>query len=1235
MPSVFSIESINLNGSILTAKNDRLYINGEQVKNTSGIQISENFFIKGYAPISFYSRWATRGSYLNETLLNDRFMATGYVVSCAFPATGEVPLQGRFYRRKLSSVIDVSTITDFELQPREIFSQKSISYKINPDSVIGLDITVAPNEMRSISIHLLGYFPAAGHFDKMPRTYNFYTKDEPVVGNNIYEEYIQHDAVFTGFSIYCNESGTGPTTYREEITGFISGFLEKDPLYVPLSEEIIPESCDPCYKKPSIADWSGYYINTNKFNFPTGGQFFGFSGLNGFSNTSGHYYSGFNFTNEKFFYGYSDDKYGPGELIDNVGWRVAPYPETVSGFLSGYLTSGGNFIPLSLISGSGASNFPIDGLGYVIGSSGYFLSGKQYFFQNDIRPTKQKIIGFLSGYLNKSGVFTSYLKTNPLISGGSGYFANKQYFFPNGNAFIGFTGMPRFIDQLNGGFFIYSGFSFPEGSGFSGYNWPTVERELVFGFISGDINNYKDIYFSGFSVKDNQSSGYFTSGQYIFKTGNLFSGFSGETNIPYQDYEYSGFFINGPSGVSGANIVTEQILGYISGYKDLNGIFSGFTGTLSSSGYYIFDNQIKFPTGSRFSGFSGENYFYTQPGFIYSGFFATNLSGFSGIAFPDSGSGIMTGYIGSRNYYSGSGVITGAIGMRKYYGQYGSGIMTGYIGFGIIIPDTDFTNFSGMPGFEDYMGYKYSGIASDIQNNFFSGVFPDQFGGNTGILIGKIGYRNVPTKLKVSGFLKCNSKMQFTFSPSGFNYNGGNISGISGYFINDKKIDFLTGINNIFTSTKGFDGFNDQNGFDNFGYEYSGFLPIYYGEFSGIGEPYIFQEDITGYVSGVLSSNIFTIFTGFSAASGYIIDNIKYQFNPLKWKSGQNIVGFLSGQINPSNEQFIIAEYPNSGSGYYINQQAYFFPTGSGFSGFNNVFGFDSYIGYTYSGFAKFNPANNFNQQPKFQKIVGYISGIRDEFNRFTGFQDLNIISGSSGYFINNTRYTFPTGNEFSGFSGLQFFYTSLGFRYTGFSFPEGSIFTAATVPQTYTRGIMTGFIGYRLFPSGSGLLTGLIGERYVPISSGEFSGISGLFGFSDELGYEYAGNINNFTYTNLNFIGENGAVSGPGVITGYMGYRNFIKYDKTYGTGIVTKVIGYRNVPNMRPLTGIFYHKDKYGNKYPTFPFSINSGEKYKEYDSNSFGYFVSGGYRVGFDIYNSLSGLKGLNIVMEGYYD
>jgi hypothetical protein len=918
MPSVFSIESINLNGSMLTANNDRLYINGQQVKNTSGVQISENFFIKGYAPISFYSRWAVRGQYLNETLLNDLFMVTGYVITCGYPATGSISLQGRFYQRKVDSVIDVNLISDFELPPRQVYVQKAISEKIYPDSVLGLDIAQAPNEMRAISCHLLGYFPAAGHFDKMPRTFNFYSQSEPKVGNGAYEEYMQHNATFTGVSLYCSETGRGPTTYRQEITGYISGFLQNEPAYIALS------------------DWSGYFIDGKKYNFNTGNQFSGFDGISLFSQQSGYEYSGFKLNSGTLFSGYSDSEYGFGEILETIGWRVAPYPETISGFISGYRTSGGSLILLSEIFGPSQSSFALDPSGYIIGSSGYFLSGQQYFF--------------------------------------------------------------------------------PTGTG---------------------IND-------------------------------------------------------------------------------------------------------------RFSGFSG------------------------------------------------------------------------------------------MFGFQESMGYQYSGIFSDISSNFFSGKFPDSSGGNTGIVIGKIGYRNVPTRREISGFVKAKSIYNF----SGFNIVGNNISGISGYFIDNRIAPFLTGAPNRDLLIKGFEGFDNESGFDNFGYEYSGFFATHNSGFSGLGMPYLVPEPVTGFVSGFLSgqSNTFIAFTGFSGSSGYILDGNKYHFLPARWKSGQNISGFQSGSINISTEEFVPFNFPNSSSGYYINGVQYFFPTGTAidnrFNGFSDsLFGFDMSIGYSYSGFSGFSPTRNFNQPPVLQKVIGYISGLQDTFNRFTGFQLLNSVSGSSGYFINGRRYVFPTSNM-SGFSGLgQFFYDNLGFSYTGFSFPEGSGFSG-TVAQPYTRGIMTGFIGFRLLPSGTGMITGMIGSRNIPQSSGAFNGFNGLSGFNLQQGYQYSININTFNYTNANFIGENG-LAGLGVITGNIGYRNVIRLDKNFGTGIMTGIIGYRNIPYMSAFSGKFYRKDKYGNKNILFPFSINAGEFYKEYDSNSVGFFVSGGSRLGIDIENTLSGIAGVNIVMEGYYD
>jgi hypothetical protein len=42
-----------------------------------------------------------------------------------------------------------------------------------------------------------------------------------------------------------------------------------------------------------------------------------------------------------------------------------------------------------------------------------------------------------------------------------------------------------------------------------------------------------------------------------------------------------------------------------------------------------------------------------------------------------------------------------------------------------------------------------------------------------------------------------------------------------------------------------------------------------------------------------------------------------------------------------------------------------------------------------------------------------------------------------------------------------------------------------------------------------------------------------------------------------------------------------------------------------------------------------------YNEYFGYNIGFFITGKNRVGFDIYNTLSGLEDVNIVMEGYYN
>jgi hypothetical protein len=774
MASVFSIENINLNGDILTANNGSLYINNNLIKNTSGVQLSDRFFIKGYAPISFYSKWPQQGNYLNETYLNDFFMATGVLVTCSQPTTGTQTFFGGLYERPASSAINTSVFANFELAPEQIIQHAQINYKVEKNSIIGLNIYNAPEDMRSLSVHLLGYFPAAAHFDRMPKQINFYAKNIPIFSENIHEEYNQWDSVFSGFGVYCSNTGIDQLTFAEQVTGYISGFVSPEPVYAQ-SLSILKTPCNPCENQIDISDWSGYILNNNKINFPATLIFSGFSGQPDFSSISGFQYTGFQISSNGIFSngiysGYSDSAFGSGEILQNIGWRSGAFPEKVSGFLSGYLNQYGGFLRLSKIttgvSGSGvfydnnydpyrgidSGIFKLDLSGFIIGSSGYFIDGKKYFFPAD-RPISYNIVGFISGYMDPIGRFTGFQNLNA-ISGSSGYYINTlsdyvQVFFPTGNNFNNFIGMYG-IYTGSGYSSYHTGFTFPLGSGFSGIGGSTLDTYGIMTGIIGAANIF--IPFSGFSGRPNIDiglgfeytgmhfdinedffsglvfdgsgytgqwiggvgkrnvsgkqditgfsrtnalynfqiisglpsntsgiSGYFIDNNtYMFPSGTFdpkyykFPKFDNNPSFTKYGYSYSGFYpsTSGFSGIGFTGVVKEYIVGFISGFKNVFGEFYQFDQTTGSSGFITGNQKSFFPTGSMFSGFTGFSGFNNNLGFLYTGFGPYPYIGnnFIGDTFINSGSGIITGYIGWRN-------------VNFVTKEYGTGIMTGIIGY--------------------------------------------------------------------------------------------------------------------------------------------------------------------------------------------------------------------------------------------------------------------------------------------------------------------------------------------------------------------------------------------------------------------------------------------------------------------------------------------------------------------------------------------------------------------------
>jgi hypothetical protein len=385
------------------------------------------------------------------------------------------------------------------------------------------------------------------------------------------------------------------------------------------------------------------------------------------------------------------------------------FQEKVIGYVSGIQSSSNKFLPFNEFS--------------ELYSSGYFINNNVYKFPK-IKLIPEPIIGYISGYRFDNGIFSGF--DNNSLTGSSGYFyENMQYnFLPNkdieaigvtgfligiksGDYFSGFY-KNNPIDGLYSGIFIQNDFSnpaetediielyFPTGSGeFSGFSGLYgFDENIGFkytGFFSQLLDEDGDpildenndpipITFDGNSGFVEISPGPFANTVIGSMTGligskniiNFTGAFNGFENTEIANsnygYEYSGFFV-GYSGFSGAIIDPQTLTPNEYGI----GIFTGFIGSVNNFQYINltgFNDEPEFANGGLFSGF-----------FVLS-------SGFSGINGAISGTGMQTGFIGSKYYFEESGIFSGFSGFAQFTTPFLNEINI----------DFNFTNGSGFSG---------------------------------------------------------------------------------------------------------------------------------------------------------------------------------------------------------------------------------------------------------------------------------------------------------------------------------------------------------------------------------------------------------------------------------------------------------------------------------------------------------------------------------------------------------
>lgn len=662
-------------------------------------------------------------------------------------------------------------------------------------------------------------------------------------------------------------------------------------------------------------------------------------------------------------------------------------------------------------------------------------------------------------------------------------------------------------------------------TGILNYNYPILgspQNKPITGFVSGNLNPNGSInIFPPGNISG--QSGYFFLNQdgsietFYFPPNKtlvyeniigFISGYKdeyGNFQKSNNDLFVSGYFLENQQFYLNPNTGegTNKIIGYISGVMDLNNRFSGFheSDINEQSGYIDGNTLIQFPPYKYVSGF--------EPviGYI-KGFVIDN---------------VFNPFYDERPLLDQSGNITG-------YATLSDPDISGYFYKNQKIPfptGSGFDGFNNVPYFYPDLGYEFSGFFIDS-----SGIIIDD-NEPTGYMTGFIGSKAAIYKSgiynqfnNISGFGNA-----INYNISGFFVESSGFSGLN-YLWDLIGLESAPGILTGFIGSYNYIGtlnsninFDGKSGFNPLsGYYYSGFFVGGSG-FSGLsGNSFGFgaMTGIIGY--RVISDNGFIPFNGFTGVpkiDSTYYSNVFVNFDKATGFSGissQNSgLGIFTGIISSGNFAGDIAKFQTSTgisnyTGYDFQVSGLYYDIGvlesglsiTGYSGETNFY----YTGiFNYTGLINISPeisglnyydgiysgiigASGFlGESPiksgEFPPIIGFISGYINEYGQFTGFNILEPTKNSYGYFVSGIKYFLPTGNSFSGFQYVFWLDTPGGFDFSGF-FPSH---------------VGTGYVGD--IP-GSGILTGYIGVRKFYVESPLFNPAENSF---------VSGTITGFTY--------------------------------------------------------------------------------------------------------------------------